>query len=70
MYAIMPTSLFAHAECSIVGAGTKGTEICRAGHFRYFLIFSTVKNDFIAFFIKLIGQGVGFLYRTGAEIGC
>ena len=26
----------------------------RAGHFRYFLIFSIIKNDFIAFFIKLI----------------
>ena len=27
---------------------------CRAGHFRYFLIFSIIKNDFFAFFIKLI----------------
>ena len=26
----------------------------RAGHFRYFLIFSIMKNDFVAFFIKLI----------------
>ena len=28
--------------------------ICRAGHFRYFLIFSIIKNDFVAFFIKFI----------------
>ena len=27
----------------------------RAGHFRYFFIFSTIKNWFFAFFIKLIG---------------
>ena len=27
---------------------------CRAEHLRYFLIFSIVKNDFFAFFIKLI----------------
>ena len=26
----------------------------RAGHFRYFLIFSIIKNDFFALFIKLI----------------
>ena len=26
----------------------------RAGHFRYFKIFSLIKNDFFAFFIKLI----------------
>ena len=26
----------------------------RAGHFRYFLIFSILKNDFFAFFMKLI----------------
>ena len=41
----------------------------RAGHFRYFLIFSLIKNDFLHFFIKLIWLGVGFLNRTGAEIG-
>ena len=28
--------------------------ISRAGHFRYFLTFSIIKKDFIAFFIKLI----------------
>ena len=28
--------------------------VIRAGHFRYFLICSILKNDFIAFFIKLI----------------
>ena len=27
---------------------------CRAGHFRYFFIFSLIKNDFFALFIKLI----------------
>ena len=26
----------------------------RAGHFRYFLIFSLIKNDFFSVFIKLI----------------
>ena len=36
----------------------------RAGHFRYFKIFLN-----IAFFIKLIWQGVGILKRIGAEIG-
>ena len=41
----------------------------RAGHFRYFWIFSIIKNYFFAFFIKLIWLGVGFLNRTGAEIG-
>ena len=40
----------------------------RAEHFRYFLIFSQIKNDF-CIFIKLIWLGVGFLNRTGAEIG-
>ena len=40
----------------------------RAGHFRYFLIFSKKKN-FFAFIIKLIWLGEGFLNRTGAEIG-
>ena len=29
-------------------------EGCRAGHFRYFLIFSIIKNYFFAFFIKQI----------------
>ena len=33
-------------------------------------IFSITKNDFLAIFIKLIWLGVGFLNRTGAEIGC
>ena len=42
--------------------------ICRAGHLRYFLIFSLLKKWFFAFF-KLIWQGLGFLNRTGAEIG-
>ena len=42
----------------------------RAGHFRYFLIFSIIKNAFLPFFIKLIWLGVGFSSRTGAEIGC
>ena len=27
---------------------------CRAGHFRYFFIFSIMKNEIFAFFIKLI----------------
>ena len=31
-----------------------GMKISRAGHFRYFLAFSLIKNDFFAFFIKLI----------------
>ena len=42
--------------------------LVRAGHFRYFWIFSLIKNDFFAFFIKLIWLGVGFLNRTGAVI--
>ena len=35
-----------------------------AGHLRFFLIFSLIKM-----INKLIWLGVGFLYRTGAEIG-
>ena len=27
---------------------------CRAGHFRYFFIFSIIKNDFFAFLVKVI----------------
>ena len=42
----------------------------RAGHFRYFYIFSIINNYFFAFFNKLIWLGVDFLSRTGAEIGC
>ena len=43
---------------------------CRAGHFRYFLILSLIKNEFFAsIFIKLIWLAVGFLNRTSAEIG-
>ena len=34
-----------------------------------FLIFFTSKKWYFAFFIKLIWLGVGFLNRTGAEIG-
>ena len=43
--------------------------VARDGHFRYFLIFSLIKKWFFAFFIKLIWLGVGFLNRTGAEVG-
>ena len=43
--------------------------LSRGGHFRYFLVFSLIKNEFVPFFIKLIWLGVGFLNRTGAEIG-
>ena len=32
----------------------------RVGHFRYFWISSIIKNDYFAFFIKLIWLGVGF----------
>ena len=38
----------------------------RAGHFRYFLIFSLIKNDILQVNIWL---GVGFLNRTGSEAG-
>ena len=38
----------------------------RAGHFRYFF---NNKKWFFSFFIKLVWLGVGFLNRTGAEIG-
>ena len=41
-----------------------------AGHLRYFLIFSIIDDYFSSFFVKLIWLGVGFLNRTGAEIGC
>ena len=34
-----------------------------------FLIFSKIKNDCFAFFIKLIWLGVGFLNRIGEETG-
>ena len=34
-----------------------------------FLIFSTIKNYFLHFFVKLIWLGVGILNRNGAEIG-
>ena len=33
----------------------------RAGHFRYFLVLSIIKYDFLDFFVKLIWLGVGFL---------
>ena len=45
-----------------------GVSFARAGHFRYFFIFSTIKNDLFASFIKLIWLGMGFLNRTGAEL--
>ena len=42
----------------------------RAGHFRYFLIFSIIKNDFFAFFIKFIpiSSPVLFKNRTPSQI--
>ena len=40
----------------------------RAGHLRYFLIFSMMKNDIFAFITKIIWLGVGLLNRTGTEI--
>ena len=40
----------------------------RAGHFRYFLILSIIKNDFCIFY-KVNLTGNGFSNRTGAEIG-
>ena len=43
--------------------------IARAGHFRYFFYFFNNKKIIFASFIKLIWPGVGFLNRTGAEIG-
>ena len=39
------------------------------GTFGIFEFFSTIKNHFFAFFIKLIRLGVGFLNMTGAEVG-
>ena len=39
------------------------------GTFGIFKFFSMIKNDFFSYFIKLIWLGVGFLNRTGAEIG-
>ena len=39
------------------------------GTFGIFNVFSIVKNDIFAFFIKLIWLGVGLLTRAGAEIG-
>ena len=33
--------------------GQLAYDISRAGHFRYFSIFSIIKNDIFAFFIKL-----------------
>ena len=39
------------------------------GTFAIFEFFSILKNDLLLFFIKLIWLGVGFLNRTGAEIG-
>ena len=53
----------------VPGGGKKWQPETRAGHFRYFLVFSIIKNDLLAFFIKLIWLGVGFLNRSGAEIG-
>ena len=43
-------------------------QINRAGHFWDFLIYSIIKNDFFAFFIKLTLLGVDFLNWTSAEI--
>ena len=45
------------------------TLLTRGMHFRYFLIFSIIKNDFFEFFIKLTWLGVGCLKRIDAEIG-
>ena len=41
----------------------------RPGHFRYFLIFSTTKNDFLPFSSSKFDWERAFLNRTGAEIG-
>ena len=40
---------------------------CRAGHLRYFLIFSLMNNDIFAFSIKLIWLPLGFLNRNTAD---
>ena len=56
-------SFGAHAQC--LKNRAEGDILCRAyafpnmlvfraGHFRYFFIFSIIKNDFVALFIKLI----------------
>ena len=43
--------------------------VIRAEHLRYFFNFFTKKKDFSIFYqVNLTGQ-VGFLNRTGAEIG-
>ena len=43
--------------------------VAELGTFGIFLFFHQKKNNFFAFFIKLIWLGGGFLNRTGAEIG-
>ena len=39
---------------SPAGSGVVSLLPCRAGHLRYFLFLSLIKNDFFAFFIKLM----------------
>ena len=50
----------AHEALHEAGETAHLDEINRAGHFRYFLIFSIIKKRFFAFFIKLILLGVAF----------
>ena len=44
-------------------------EIMQSWALSVFLNFVNNKKGIFAFFIKLLGLGVGFLNRTGAEIG-
>ena len=39
------------------------SEYCRAGHLRYFLIFSIIKNDFFAFFISELPISAPVLFK-------
>ena len=45
------------------------TVVSRAGHSRYFLIFSIIKMIFFCIFYQVNLTGSGFLNRTDVEIG-
>ena len=49
-----PESVSNAARAQRSGSRKLSDQNSRAGRFRYFLIFSIIKNDFFAFFIKLI----------------
>ena len=48
------SDIILYATCCVCRVRVSCVFTCRAGHLRYFLIFSIIRKDFLAFFIKLI----------------